>query len=214
MRRPLTTYLPAWTLDWLEIIIPGLQIFLILLGAWLLQYMLRRLVNRLDKHYQLPPELTMTLKGLLRWTLMMAAMMMVLERMGVSATVLWTAFTGFATVGAVAFFAAWSVLSNLFCAFLIFTARPFRLGESIELMDAADKPGPRGRVVDINLLYTTLEDGDSATEGTLLQIPNALIFQRVLRRWRGGMPLPVRSAPPVPETPEPLATEPAQNLSR
>ena len=217
MRRPLTTYLPDWTLDWLEIIIPGVQIFLILLGAWLLQYMLRRLVNRLDKHYQLPPELTMTLKGLLRWTLMMAAMMMVLERMGVSATVLWTAFTGFATVGAVAFFAAWSVLSNLFCAFLIFTARPFRLGDGIELMDAADKPGPRGRVVDINLLYTTLEEADSATAGTLLQIPNALIFQRVLRRWRGGIAMPVRSVTPVPpvtETPETREPEPAQTLSR
>ena len=145
----------------------------------------------------------MPLKGFLRWTLMMAALMMVLERLGVSATVLWTAFTGFATVGAVAFFAAWSVLSNLFCAFLIFTARPFRLGDGIELLDAADKPGPRGRVVDINLLYTTLEDGDSATEGTLLQIPNALIFQRVLRRWRGGLPVPVRSAPPAPGAPAP-----------
>lgn len=188
MRRPLTTYLPDWTRDWLEIIIPGVQILLILLGAWLLQYLLRRLVNRLRQHYQLPLELTMPLKGLLRWTLMIAALMMVLERLGVSATVLWTAFTGFATVGAVAFFAAWSVLSNLFCAFLIFTARPFRLGDGIELMDAADKPGPRGRVVDINLLYTTLEDGDGAN-GTLLQIPNALIFQRVLRRWRGGLPL-------------------------
>lgn len=203
MRQPLTNYLPEWTRDWLEIIVPGVQILLIFVGAWLLQYLLRRLVNRLDRHYQLPQELTMPLKGLLRWTLMMAALMMVLERLGVSATVLWTAFTGFATVGAVAFFAAWSVLSNLFCAFLIFTARPFRLGDGIELMDAADKPGPRGRVVDINLLYTTLEDGDSTTEGTLLQIPNALIFQRVLRRWRGGMPLSVQQAAETPAA-EPL----------
>ena len=190
MRRPLTTYLPDWTLDWLEIIIPGLQIFLILLGAWLLQYMLRRLVNRLDRRYQLPQELTMTLKGLLRWTLMMAAMMMVLERMGVSATVLWTAFTGFATVGAVAFFAAWSVLSNLFCALLIFTVGPFRVGDTIELLDTGDKPGARGRVVDINLLYTTLEDSLSDGSGTLLQIPNSLIFQRVVRRWKAGQPVP------------------------
>ena len=113
--------------------------------------------------------------------------------MGVSATVLWTAFTGFATVGAVAFFAAWSVLSNLFCAFLIFTVRPFRLGDTIEVLDLAEKPGARGRVVDINLLYTSLEDSDSVTPGTLLQIPNALIFQRVVRRWKGGQPLP----PPV-----------------
>ncbi len=195
MLRPFTSYLPDWTRDWLEIIVPGLQILLILLVAWLLQYLLRRAVSRVGRHYLLPIELTMPLKGLLRWTIMLAALMLVLERVGVSATVLWTAFTGFATVGAVAFFAAWSVLSNLFCAFLIFTVRPYRLGDSIELLDVAEKPGARGRVVDINLLYTSLEDSDSPTPGTLLQIPNALIFQRVVRRWKGGqVPTPAAQA--------------------
>jgi len=196
MLRPFTSYLPDWTRDWLEIIVPGLQILLILLVAWLMQYLLRRAINRVGRHYLLPVELTMPLKGLLRWTIMISALMLVLERLGVSATVLWTAFTGFATVGAVAFFAAWSVLSNLFCAFLIFTVRPFRLGDSIELLDVAEKPGARGRVVDINLLYTSLEDSDSPTPGTLLQIPNALIFQRVVRRWKGGQ-APTPAMPPA-----------------
>lgn len=193
MRRPLTTYLPDWTRDWLEIIVPGLQILLIMLLAWLLQYLLRRALNRVSQHYELPLELMMPLKALVRWTTMLAALLLVLERVGVSAAVLWTAFTGFVTVGAVAFFAAWSVLSNLFCAFLIFTVRPFRLGDSIELLDVAEKPGACGRVVDINMLYTSLEDRDSPTPGTLLQIPNTLIFQRVVRRWRGGQPLPPRA---------------------
>ena len=196
MLRPFTSYLPDWTRDWLEIIVPGLQILLILLVAWLMQYLLRRAINRVGRHYLLPVELTMPLKGLLRWTIMISALMLVLERLGVSATVLWTAFTGFATVGAVAFFAAWSVLSNLFCAFLIFTVRPFRLGDSIELLDVAEKPGARGRVVDINLLYTSLEESDSPTPGTLLQIPNALIFQRVVRRWKGGQ-APTPAMPPA-----------------
>ncbi len=200
MRRQLITYLPEWTRDWLEIIVPGFQILLILLAAWLLQYLLRRIINRTTLHYQLPRELTVPLKGFTRWTIMSAALLLVLERMGVSATVLWTAFTGFATVGAVAFFAAWSVLSNLFCAFLIFTARPFRIGDSIELIDTADKPGARGTVVDINLLYTTLEESSPDNAGTLLQIPNALIFQRVVRRWKGGLP-----PPPLPEASAPLS---------
>jgi small-conductance mechanosensitive channel len=74
--------------------------------------------------------------------------------------------------------------------------RPFRLGDSIELLDVAEKPGARGRVVDINMLYTSLEDSDSPTPGTLLQIPNTLIFQRVVRRWKGGQQLPPRAVPP------------------
>jgi small-conductance mechanosensitive channel len=95
-------------------------------------------------------------------------------------------------------------LSNLFCAFLIFTARPFRVGDSIEVLDTAEKIGARGTVVDINQLYTTLEDDTSDPAGSaLLQIPNALIFQRVVRRWKPGhRPAPF-TAPATPQTPAP-----------
>ena len=195
MRRSLTLYLPEWAQDWLEIIVPGGQIALILVAAWLLQNLLGRLLTRAGRHYQIPLELQMPIHGLMRWTIFAATLLLVLERLGVSATVLWTGFTGFATVGAVAFFAAWSVLSNLFCAFLIFTVGPFRLGDTIELLDTAEKPGAKGRVVDINLIYTTLQDATRGQTGVLLQIPNALIFQRVLRRWEpaiapSGIPAP------------------------
>ena len=98
----------------------------------------------------------MPLRGGLRWLIMGSALIFVLERLGVSATVLWTALSGFVAVAAVAFFAMWSVLSNLLCAILIFTVGPFRLGDVVELVDTLDKPGVKGRVVAINLLYTTL----------------------------------------------------------
>lgn len=182
--------LPEWVQDWLEVIIPGSQILLILVVAWLLQRTLRRLVRRASAHYQLPDELLVPINGLIRWLIIASALLLVLERMGVSATVLWTAFTGFATVGAVAFFAAWSVLSNLFCALLIFTARPFRIGDHVEILDTAEKPGAKGRVVDVNLLYTTLEEFNTPPGSAWIQIPNALIFQRVLRRWSGEPPAP------------------------
>ncbi len=183
--RSLKDRLPDWAQDWLDVIIPGSQILLILAVAWLLQRLLRRLVKRASQHYGLPHELLVPVNGLIRWIVLGSALLLVLERLGVSATVLWTAFTGFATVGAVAFFAAWSVLSNLFCALLILTVGPFRLGDTIEVLDTAEKPGAKGRVVDINLLYTTLEDAHSDPDHpVLLQIPNALIFQRVVRRWK------------------------------
>ncbi len=184
--RNLKSHLPEWIQDWLEVIVPGAQIVLILVLAWALQRLLRRLLTSASAHYQLPAELLAPIKGLVRWTVLASAMLLVLERLGMSATVLWTAFTGFATVGAVAFFAAWSVLSNLFCAFLIFSVRPFRVGDTIELLDTAEKPGATGRVVDINLLYITLQDSQPPLSGALLQIPNVLIFQRVVRRWPAG----------------------------
>jgi len=195
MRR-LQMHLPDWMQDWLEILIPGIQIFLIILVAWLINWLIKRIISRAGKAYDLPHELLMPLRGVFRWIIIAAAVLAILERLGMSATVLWTAFTGFATVGAVAFFAAWSVLSNLFCALLIVTVGPFRLGDYIEVLDTAEKPGAKGRVIDLNMLYITLQD-DSAPAGmpNLLQIPNSLIFQRVIRRWKGGMPVVTENTP-------------------
>jgi small-conductance mechanosensitive channel len=188
LMRRFRTRLPDWMQDWLEILIPGLQIALVLLAAWLLNWLVKRVIARAGRLYGLPTEVLVPLRGVCRWLIAAAAALLVLERLGVSAAVLWTAFTGFAAVGAVAFFAAWSVLSNLFCAMLIFVAQPLRLGDDIEVLDMAEKPGAKGRVIDINLLYITLREASEAGEqGRLLQIPNALIFQRVVRRWPGGI---------------------------
>ncbi|MCL2525046.1 MAG: mechanosensitive ion channel family protein [Betaproteobacteria bacterium] len=190
MLSHLKTFLPPWMHDWLDIIAPGLQILLIIAAALLLQRLILRVIMRASDHYQFPHELLSPVRGVVHWLIIGGTGLLVLERLGVSATVLWTAFTSFAAVAAVAFFAAWSVLSNLFCALLIFTVGPFRVGDHIELLDTAEKPGALGRVIDINLLYTTLEDCTASEAGTLLQIPNALIFQRVIRRWAAGTPVP------------------------
>ena len=178
------SYIPEWAHEWLDIIVPGLQIVVIVVLAMLLHHTVRRLLRRAVRHYRLPMELVMPISGVVRWFIIGGAFLMCLERLGVSATVLWAAFSSFAAVGAVAFFAVWSVLSNFFCALLIFTVRPFRIGDYIEIIDSGEKPGARGRVIDINMLFTTLLDVDAAESNVQLQIPNTLIFQKMVRHWR------------------------------
>lgn len=170
--------------QWMDAFWLGLQILLILALAFVLQRVVARTLSRLGQRYPLPPELLVPVRGGLRWLIMGSALLFVLERMGVSATVLWTALSGFVAVAAVAFFAIWSVLSNLLCAVLIFTVGPFRIGDMVELVDTLDKPGVKGRVIAINLLYTTLMETPEAG-GALVQVPNSQFFQKSVRRWRG-----------------------------
>jgi len=134
-------HLPAWTHEWLHYGVPALQILVTLLVAWLLRLVARRLIRRVGDHYTLPPEMIMGARRVFTFVVYFTVLLIVLNIVGVSATVLWTAFTGFAAVGAVAFFAAWSVLSNIFCTLLIFTTRPFRLHDYIELLENGEKPG-------------------------------------------------------------------------
>jgi small-conductance mechanosensitive channel len=179
-------YLPAWAHEWIDILVPGLQIVGILLVAWLLLVLVHRVLVRTAERYQLPIDLVRPVRNGLRWIIYGAASLLIMERLGVSATVLWTGFTGFVTVAAVAFFAVWSVLSNLFCAILIYSTRPFKVNDVVELIDSGDKPGIKGRVIDIRLVYTTLEDVMPEHQGAVLQVPNSLFFQKALRRWRSA----------------------------
>nr|PZN76389.1 MAG: mechanosensitive ion channel protein MscS [Pseudomonadota bacterium] len=172
------------TFAWLE---PAGRLLLIVVGAWLLRRLVKALIAHLEKKGILPVELVVALRRLASTVITTAALLLILEQLGVSATVLWTALTGFLAVAAIAFFAGWSVLSNTFCTLLIVTTRPFRLHDYIEILENGEKPGLRGQVIDINLIYTTLrEQGPEGTSESVLQVPNSLFFQRVVRRWRNG----------------------------
>jgi len=178
----LKDFLPLWAHPWIDLIAVSLQSALVLVAALLLRSLLHRFINRLGKEKQLPPELVIGSRRVVSFILIGAALLLILDRLGVSGTVIWTAFTGFAAVAAVAFFAAWSVLSNIFCALLIYTTRPFGLRDHIELLEGGDKPGLGGEVMDINLIYTTLrEEALPDKEPTWLRVPNSLFFQRIMR---------------------------------
>jgi len=178
------SWLPEWLHAWIGTLSLVFWVALIILASWLLRRTGKRLLSRLAKYYHLPRQVEITIRRLSNFVIWAGTAMAILHATGVSASVLWTAFTGFAAVAAVAFFAAWSVLSNLFCSILIFTTSPFRLGDQVELLEDGAKPGLKGQVLDINLIYTTLRETEGATAGVLLQIPNTLFFQRGLRRWK------------------------------
>ena len=182
--------LSAWMQSRIEYVVVALQVLAILLAAWALRWLVRRLIARLAARYELPPMVVMGARRVATFLIGTTALLAVLQLFGVSAGVLWGAFTGFATVAAVAFFAAWSVLTNIFCSFLILVTRPFRLFDHIEVLDNGEKPGLGGQVIDINLVYVTLLERHGDGFESQLRVPNSQFFQRAVRRWSGEPPPP------------------------
>lgn len=186
--------LPIQSWSWLEGAVLTTHLVLILLAAWGLRWLSRRVIGRLASRYDLPAEVTVSARRLIGFLISSGALLLILQRLGVSGAVLWTAFTGFAAVAAVAFFAAWSVLSNIFCALLLLITRPFRLYDWIELIDSGDKPGLGGRVLNMNLIYVTVEERHPGGNTSTLRLPNSLFFQRATRRWHGEPPALAKAA--------------------
>ena len=76
------------------------------------------------------------------------------------------------------------MLSNATAALLILTFRPFRIGDTVELVEP-NGTAIGGRVVDMNLMYTTLSvqpaEAEKPEPYQYLHIPNNLFFQKMLR---------------------------------
>ena len=157
-------------------------VMLIVIGAWVLRKLVRWLLMILGRRKFLPIQLIEAARRAASTLIILVAILLVLKSLGVSARVLWSSVTGFLAVAAVAFFAAWSVLSNTFCALLLLTTRPFRVGDYIEVLESGDTPGLRGTVTAIHLIYTTLTENEPGAVSSVLQVPNSLFFQRVVRR--------------------------------
>ena len=157
-------------------------VMLLVIGAWVLRKLVRSLLMSLGGRKFLPAQLIEAAHRAASTFIILVAILLVLKSLGVSAKVLWSSVTGFLTVAAIAFFAAWSVLSNTFCALLLLTTRPFRAGDYIEVLESGEKPGLRGTVTAIHLIYTTLTENEPGAASSVLQVPNSLFFQRVVRR--------------------------------
>lgn len=144
-----------------------------LLATWLALRMVGRWVEWLAVRLQAPP---LALRPLATGGRLLVSLLVASVLVGHFFNVdFFAALGGLLALIGIGFVAVWSTLSNVLCTLLLLTVKPFRIGDEVEL-----PPDPlKGRVVDLDLFFTTLE----AADGRLLQIPNNLFFQRpVIRR--------------------------------
>ncbi|MEY1660826.1 mechanosensitive ion channel family protein [Isoalcanivorax beigongshangi] len=90
----------------------------------------------------------------------------------------------FALVG-IALFAAWSILSNVTAAFILFFSSPYGVGDRIRVLDGDNTV--TGRVRHMGLIYLTLEDPD----GHRYTLPNNILLQKTVIRLANNRELPI-----------------------
>ena len=95
----------------------------------------------------------------------------------------------------VAFFAQWSILSNITASIVIFFTYPARIGDRIQIVDGDNTVV--GEVIDINLFQVLIRNSDN----NLVNYPNNLIITKPLIRL-DHEPAPVPEEPPA-EPPAP-----------
>ena len=91
---------------------------------------------------------------------------------GVNLNNIWVYLGGFLSVVAIGLFAVWSILSNIISGIFIFIIKPFKIGSKIKPYD----PEVQATVVNINLMFTELEDDDG-----IFNVPNNTFFQKTVK---------------------------------
>lgn len=149
---------------------------LVLVGAAIVQFLLTRGLALLADRTSLDPADLLPLRKVLKSVLYLVTAILILTVFGVNLGGLWAILSTVLAMVAIGFVAVWSLLSNVSSTVIILLFRPFAIGDELEF---AGEP-VRGKVVDLNFLYTTLREAD----GSLIQIPNNLFFQKSVKRRR------------------------------
>ena len=126
------------------------------------------------------PRLALTpVRLTLRYAILVIATLLILSRWGFEINGIVTVIGTILGLVAIGFVAMWSVLSNFLCTLVLVMMKPFSIGDEIEL----PAMNVRGKVIDLSIVFTTLE---CAPHETVL-VPNNTFFQMVFKRRRGDV---------------------------
>lgn len=83
--------------------------------------------------------------------------------------------SSFLTVIGIAFFAQWSILSNITAGLILYINYPVKIGDTITILEKDNDT--IGEIVDIGAFFITLKTIDEE----MITIPNALILQKMIK---------------------------------
>lgn len=172
---------------------PLLQSAAATLIAWLVYFLICQGLKRLSNRGLIPSDLRHILHTIVKWLTLIVLLLVILGLFGISVASFWAALSGVLVLLAIGFVAVWSLLSNLLCSVLLIIFAPFRVDDVIEIQDPASPVTMRGRVLDINIMFTTLLVIDEDKSESLLRVPNNIFFQKYIRTWQGHNSQSIRS---------------------
>ncbi|MEO8183467.1 MAG: mechanosensitive ion channel domain-containing protein [Deltaproteobacteria bacterium] len=161
-----------------QLLISGPAAVAIITGAALLNVVLTRGLRLLARRTSFEAHHLIPARRLGRSLINVGALVLLLGTLGLNLGGIWAMLATVVGMLAIGFVAVWSVLSNMLCTVIILICRPFEVGDEIEF---TGEP-VLGKVADLNFIYTTLR----AADGGLIQVPNNLFLQRIIKRRRGN----------------------------
>lgn len=155
----------------IQIIETVLIIFLIILVKFLTKRSISRILNRFHFDEQ---RSKMSIK-IINIFIAIGAIILLAGIWNIDQTQLMVFITSMLTVMGIAFFAQWSILSNITSSLILFFNHPLKIGDSIEVLDK--ELSISGKLEDISFFFMHVR----TEQGDLVTIPNNLVLQKIIK---------------------------------
>ncbi|MBK9291757.1 MAG: mechanosensitive ion channel [Bacteroidetes bacterium] len=153
-------------------LIQSLVVLVVLLAG---KIVLRSLVNGIMKKFHFALQRKRIITKIINFFLILVAIVLLAAIWGVKPQQFTIFITSTLTILGVAFFAQWSILSNISASLILFFNHPVRIGAQIKILD---KDYPIEGVVDnISLFFTYIR----TEEGQLVSLPNNIVLQKTIQ---------------------------------
>ena len=145
---------------------------ILLVCVTIIRFIITTLIKRYAKHAEINEHRAILVSKYISIVIMAITLAGVFMIWGVRTNDIYLAFTSVITIIGVAFFAQWSILSNITAGIILFFSFPFKIGDTIRIHD---KDFPlEGEIDDIKAFHTYLR----TKEGELVTYPNNLLLQK------------------------------------
>ena len=137
-----------------------------------LRFLVNTIIEKFGRKADFGESRTKLVKKYIDYFIYALAVLTIISIWGIKTEQLFLFVTSVLTVIGVAFFAQWSILSNITAGIIVFFSSPFRIGNTIRIMD---KECPiEAKIIDIKSFYTLLK----TAEGEDITQPKNLLIQK------------------------------------
>lgn len=151
-----------------------IETIVIVSAYFILKYITKKATNKAAVKFSKSKTRVKIIKKIIQLILLTITMTFIFLIWGVQQSELMFFVTSLLTVLGIAFFAQWSIISNITATLIIFFNHPAKIGDEIEIFDV-DHP-VIGRISDVGIFFVTVRN----KEGALITIPSNLFIQKMI----------------------------------
>jgi small-conductance mechanosensitive channel len=151
-----------------------LQSLILLLAMTGVKILLRSIINRLMNKLHFAAERKRIISKIINFFIILFTFVVLIAIWGVDPEQLILFVTSALTILGIAFFAQWSILSNITSSLILFFNHPIRIGGKVKILDK-DYP-IEGEVENISLFFMYIRTANNE----VVSIPNTVLLQKTI----------------------------------